>query len=347
MRSALARHLIFATVLACAAPAIAAPFCADLFRGTKAHEHVGFSDADARLIRHATKKIDGFLGPLRRPSPIVAKIEAYYFSFFHAELSRIGFAFARKPLRIRSLAVFSHEYGHAIFEANLRITLDGRTQRLAEHPRALTKAMERLENDPEYRALNKRRYQLLFDENNPAELLAIDKRLEAILARESQVLGAKAQAEWEELRFLTLPYDELFADLIAVLHARDPRAVADGFGITKSAPYRAVDEAGKTILEFNDRAYRPRDFTAKPAIETFYPNDIHFAYTFFDPIRAPLWETVSALKPADYGNFLAAYVRATEKHVELRRGKDHTQDALALNAEFLELLLTELSAGAR
>ena len=131
------------------------------------------------------------------------------------------------------------------------------------------------------------------------------------------------------------PYNELYGDIIAALHTRDPRVLYSVIGSVNAR-------------EANSNAIAVRDFTAHPDYRAWNhePSSYSNAYMMFDPARGSMWKMyMNGIAEKDRGTFLRAYLSAARAHVLMRIQRKETPDQLhpasQLNQEFVKLLIEE------
>lgn len=187
-----------------------------------------------------------------------------------------------------------HEYAHVIFRANIDLL-----------------GAPELHDDLPDSVLLGDLMSLSFSESGPLQC--------------SQKRTAEGEALYEKLfknDYFTFhaiklgAYDELFADILAVLYEGRANAVYEALG---GDQVNWQDKYGLSLPE----GYRGRDFSYGVALEdwredkpkiAFYdflgtPSDF---YNVLDPLRKPLWDRyLKNLKPDQYASFIKAYLRAT------------------------------------
>lgn len=148
-------------------------------------------------------------------------------------------------------SVFSHEYGHAVFDQVA-------VKALPLYSQIIAIKMKQSEID----------LKILHEQPSPAirnELHAQQKALDGELIKMPPVL---------HLYILSLPYNELFADVIAVYQMQD-----------KSAIYKALDNPNVKHHQFGPDALDARDFAADNKLEGWSDNSPH---GMFGPVRSYL-----------------------------------------------------------
>ncbi len=337
--------LLVSILFTAAEPAWAAVSCKEIFNtGTAV---IGFSIPDTRLVRHATSQINRLLGPLNVPNISINKSARYIEDYsFNGLENRLNFNLGPKPLRISSLTLFAHEYGHAIFGANFIVKLRGETYHLPDIARTYDGIRAKVKEDPEYRKL-KEEWQKIRFSSEQDKIKELNVQMNAISRRITASIDTGLEFEMHGLQFMVMPYNELFADLTAAMYTGNGAAVADSMQIAKQAPFQVRNESGtvlKTYREKNAIIFRPRDFTVDIPIEEFMPDGGRTVfYTLLDPVRSQIWKQyVSKTAPENYGLILTAFIRAAEKHLNVRQLRGETSadidqiDASAFNREFIE-----------
>ena len=174
------------------------------------------------------------------------------------------------------------------------------------------------------------------------------------LLMQMSIFSKRTEQARGQLRWMSLVYNEFFADLISSLRAENGSAVAEGLGIPGEGPFEVKTESGMvhtTYYKNSPASGRPRDFTVEIPIENFQADEgINLHYTLLDPARFVIWNNYVANTPREqYGLILEAFIRASEKHLELRLKRGETTatfdsiNASEFNHEFLEIFRDEMN----
>lgn len=306
-----------------------------------------FQGNDARLISHVIHKIQSFTGSLRKPdTKVVDNQDSYLGSSYHGEHDSILFRMAKnRNMRIHSLTILAHEYGHAFFEKNLTFSIAGQLRTMPEAFRDANRIYEEAVSNPNYKAL-KAELMLLqqrFHSLTPQERIIFDAKTDELnsMYRERTSGLAELREKVSSFKFITTPYSELFADTVGVMFAGNGRAVADALKLPENSPFDLRDESGQNILTTyraeDNLNLRPRDFTVNTASKEFLPdmrqNSRGIIYTALDPVRSHIWTNylVNAQR-YEYELILRAILVATREQVLLRLERKET-DIFQLNFE--------------
>jgi len=174
-------------------------------------------------------------------------------------------------------AVIAHELAHEVFHLTLKKRfpeLDDLRIRTAEESRKRTQARA-----DEYDRLKKERDLLadLMTKESPRTKASSAKlaELEAAMAKNKKAVTDQGLAGMWHGRPLDGPYNELFADVVAVIYARDPEGMRDGIYFT------GADKDSRKSAHW-------RDFDGPPGPVPWSEGEEHVA---LQPTRKWLWES--------------------------------------------------------
>jgi hypothetical protein len=328
--------------------------CERLFRDNTFFRITGFENKDTRLIAHTLNGVDKLLNFLNKPKTWVRQdVTNYLFSQYTLENDLIRFTFPkRKEYRLKSAAVVAHEYGHAYFEHNIQIPLNGKIQTIAKTQAEVTAAKNKIKTSTEYQSLKKTLLEIQRVSPGSNALPVILKKLSDYETTEMEKqFEPGIEKKLRTLDDLYSPHNELFADLVAALYANNGAAIANALGFPYMAPYLSQNEQDSGSTEYrknHPNLPRPRDFTQKIEIENFVADKGLEPYTILDPVRSILWEKYVLKSSAqDYPKIINAYLRAVETHVQilLERGDQNKTSTESFNREFLKLFEEQMKKG--
>ena len=157
----------------------------------------------------------------------------------------------------KTLPVWAHEYAHSVFNESLAKKSD-RFKKILEYFKKREELKIKIKKS--YRLYPKRLYD---------QYLKIEAVIAAIISDYNRLAA----------------YDELFADIFAVLYFNDPKA------ITKSFTYSTMSDLSKYYA-------KERDFTEYQNPDTFTPTD-HLGHDYLWPARYEFWQKVKSCPRTD------------------------------------------------
>lgn len=250
----------------------------------------------------------------------------------------IGLAeFQSTPEKVET--VYAHEFAHISFAEHMVLSVGGQRNTFNHWLNNLNEERANLAANPNYlKLINK------INELSQAGEGKNKKKIERVAEMLNQQFGVdKWNEKYSEFMFkmkFLLPYNELYADIVAVLTKNNPSAVAEALDLN--------DPQGDLYSlhrQNNPEAGRPRDFAATISFKDWQhespEGDIN---TLFDPVRSVLWKLfLNKANAEQKENFLKAYLSATEEHAELRLQRmdnlETIENAEKLNREFLQLII--------
>jgi hypothetical protein len=242
--------------------------------------------------------------------------------------------------RQRALAVLAHEYGHAIFDVHFRIGI--RTKAEESLYLGFTEKMIAAKHGvPEAEA----RWKTLLEASSDQAESARQEWLRLLSAADREQIPFRMHHL--SLQVITLPFNELFADHVAVALGKRPSAMAEGLRISKQYPFFAADPdadyitVGEPFRRPVHPTARPRDASAQIDYKNWISEDgSKRIYTLLDPARSQIWKKYRKQLQSQPGLFLKSYLDATAQLIRRRGGVGGWREPHPerLNREFVFLL---------
>jgi hypothetical protein len=252
-----------------------------------------------------------------------------------------------------STAILSHEYGHAIFDKNMRDLSPS------------WKAFE-FESETILEKFNKARAEFIdatmatAKASTPQETAAADLRRGKALDEMTKV--GQRMSDLLKMRAVSSAYHELFADTVAVVRFQDPRIIYDaltGGALIKSAVDYNKDPATKEKVRFSEKDLlriniENRQFDKswgdahmqqwlKDINGTIANKDIH-PYLLLAPARAALWDVIKnkVKNPQEQKQILTKMVSVIRRHYE--ENFKNMEDARSINPlQFNQSLIRDIN----
>lgn len=307
-----------------------------------------FTEKDVRLIKGVIARVQNFARDLQLPQVTVVEGKP---SYLHKDrLLKLKMTHL-KPDRLNSAVKAAHEYGHALFDTNLTVRFNNELVNPSEAMHALNLREEAIFNSPAYLAeANSLKEKINYMKAN-YEQLAPEDRKYRLLEEDLKYLPRKyADKEINDQRnilseiiFSTMPHSELFADLVAVIAAKDGKAVA------KALQPGGLDAPDKVVPW-------SRDFTKPVEVNGFRLTNTSFfesteLYEKFDPVRSHLWKHyLSKPEFKNHAALLKAFLAATATQVERNLAQFNPRLTVNIrlrledsNKELIELLDREMA----
>ena len=216
--------------------------------------------------------------------------------------------------------VIVHEYGHALFDVYMNKELP-----IWVHIDAWLAKRRKLED---YR--EKLETQLWTFEDAPIH--ALMSKI-ALLSKNMDILDQKI----EETNLMTLSraYNELFADVIAVLYYKDGAILSDMFSIA-AAPFEEEEKKFPVYVRNFTLEHTPEWIEAAPK-----KNSHFFAYAYGAPSRSYLWKHYLSQPEVQKnpGRFLKGLLKSIRNEIERRLNEKQMQISVA---DFNQRLQAEL-----
>lgn len=252
--------------------------CSDLFIPADHHGALGFNSKDSRLIRSTMRRIDGLIGG-QLNTPVVTVLKGQDFQIDFANRIEINLPAKGRSRWVAAIG-FAHEYGHAYFMRNLLVAMAGQEVLFYDQARAVLEKSKTRSADH------------VVEEKDKIEFKTTDDAYEMLA-----------------------PYNELFADMTAVVLARDGTSIAEVVGILYST-------------NSNNR-----DFT-KPRNPVVGHNS-YSIYNQLNKVRFHIWKNyLSKAEPADYPVIFKTFMVATRIHFERRQAYAHTENQWSFNYNY-------------
>lgn len=311
-----------------------------------------FLESDKIDLLRIIEGIDKILSSLERPQveilPVAEVGDAYQLN------GKIGVTLRQgQDSRKMSLAVFAHEYAHAYFATGFKLPFEGQYLTQEQIVERLKQTAEKVYGDLREPELWKKWQDQIKLKNEEATQQA-KTDWENAITRGVRLL-APLESLYRNYSHIILPYNELFADLIAVSLFGKASVIADALGIPKVYPFIGFDS--EALLKRHsaqyrkdfDLALRPRDFSQNIDVRDFVPDPDLMHYTLLDPTRSYVYRKYKEyITGAKGGSFAKAYLEATQEHTQ-RRVKRFGTDGKSnesprqINREFIFHLRKALS----
>ena len=232
----------------------------------------------------------------------------------------------------------AHEVGHASFLQHLLLEIDGLRGNFLQITEAVLRKERAIAANPET--------QKAWDEIQAQAPTMSPEAHQKMVFEFAKKLGLDQIHDRKEqvrmMNYLLFPYNELYADLVAVLVFNDKKAVFNSIEKVKDRPHRTVREK-----PFHTEL-RERDFTQIINFKLWAESpEVMDFYSPFDPVRGVIGRLfLNDINSEQKSLLLRAFLNATRRHVQVRilRGENaYTNQHVAteLNQEFLRLLVEE------
>ena len=295
----------------------AAPICEDLFSNVRFVKMAAdLQDKELLPFKNTVDSINGFLGELTAPQNISINVHRVIEdpgARPHEGLLKIGLQLGRElgPSRTYtknptfSQAILAHEYGHLIFRENFIRIEPKMREAEAVFPQTLEPRKKVDTLDAELDLLRKQLPTLSWDEKS-----VVWKRMHELETEKNQLIAQVMELMQipTKLNERLDPYDEFFADVVAVLQTENPSAVSEATKFTI-----LQQKVGKPkLLKFSDDS---RDFQNKIQRPLYYGK-----HEYFLTVRAHLWNSYLASQSLLHGSkakILSAVYAAVAKEAQL------------------------------
>ncbi len=294
-----------------------------------------FAPKEATLIRGVIRRLQKLASEVVIPTPDIEKKSENYLESSYRSLGNkllLGFSNEREDI-YKSLVVMAHEYGHAIFDLNIIFNFEGHQLNSLQIASMVAQIRQEIISRDDYKAammgLREKSKNLNF--RTQFEEDAIFKRFGG---DEYYRLSQLAK----NLSDIMITHNELFADMVAVMLAKDGNAVANVF--KGSHP----DSSGDL-----SRSFLPQTPIKGYTNGAFDPGNQF--YEILSPARSFLWShCLSTLPRENYPKLIKAYLRAAQAHLNALLATGETprnlwlhQDAEKINPDFIKFLETEIN----
>lgn len=288
----------------CASSAFAQSRCESLFsseytlQGRVEVESAALQGPKAEDFAKTLSEIESLLSPLEIPKQSTVRVgTAFRASSFNAENFEIYVGLRPDSMgkvhpKINQTTL-AHEYGHAIFEHNLLKDLES-YKGIKEDALTLEKRLQ--EKVEEAKQLAYRSQVTFHNKEKKAELenLAIDK------AYEAKAMSEKLQ-NMRRYWLIRSAHHELFADTIALVMTRDPKAVSDLLtSREKEAQVKKHSSNDINMRDFTDGRHHLNEqrWEKEQVLFSGFFGDVYYAFL---PARWELWKiTKNKIKSDNY-----------------------------------------------
>ncbi len=281
--------------------------CSAIFSRTKLNiNNKGASQQFVESLRKALLEVNNNLDPLKQP--VGYRIDLYkaikHTSNYNGPLNQFGvirsseyYSVITKSGKMHSVhpeyskAIAVHEYGHEVFAQNIgQYITNTRVQEFFKGRELIFK------NQQQTSVLRQKIEKLKRAGLNNEEIIEHPYFVEFVKRRDLIDKGLNAYSINEKQKNIIISYDELFADVIAVIGTNRPRAV-----------YRANNAGG--------RGHTGRDFTAHTPLRSWKGASLH---EMFSPTRSHLWKQYLSHPKFQYEKpkILEALLRAIGKEID-------------------------------
>ena len=352
------KQFVFWGALMLVVPAFSAgPSCAEIFRNKKEEDQnnpktiIVQAVNDNSLQKHllyVAAEINSSRGWINTPEiDLEIANRPVDVSFFNPMLGLISMGHGlngRSPF-MRDV-IFSHEYSHAIFLENFKISWNGQQITLKELIQMARMEVQDFSEAPHLRSLeqNVQELEATLQLAKQAKNLRVAAQLKQLLADAVAERAPYQQAMdlFEQLHDMLMSYNELFADSLPVLLRQDPHAMT-------TALYKGKEDGLEAVRDMlvnrnnNMDAPAPRDFVMT-SIEG-WKHELNDTYTLLDPSRGVLWELYMKDLPREkIPVFIKTFLETVSAHLAARQGRGESLDPsvkkvdpAALNREFLRI----------
>ena len=251
-------------------------------------------------------RVDGLLGELIIPRGVPITIgKGFIFSSFDTVRQQVFVGIRPQEMGFKNPAVnihtLNHEYGHAIFEMNL----------LQRSPEFRLFREKYIQNEKEIDVLQMEINRLENEVNVKPELQETVVKLKAQL----KLMKKQHRAELGKYNF-TSGLHEIFADLTAVIAAKDPRAI-EKIARKQDETYKAHSSDTLKLRDFSEGEHhlsRQRWQKEHPFYAQF-AGDVYYAFL---PVRWEIWSLIKTrMHGAEYEKALLGKVfTILQKHLE-------------------------------
>lgn len=294
------------------------------------------NEDEAHMKGPVLQKILETLGPLVPHSlniELVSDLHVLSSILLHGKDVKLGLHEASKEhLDI----ILAHEIGHASFLQHFPLKLRGREGSFIDLIEALKVERDQIASSPEFKTqLNEATKEMV----KTGDFAGFETRKKDILRElgiEDIMLAAQEMHQVEE--FLR-PYNELYADLVAVLYSGRLSAPAEVTESVAKRPFRSIGE------ERFHPEIRERDFSTLINFKLWTPK-VHELASYFslDPARGALGKLyLENVRPEDKAKLLQAFLTATKIQFDIRRSIGETaenqESAVEVNREFVRIYL--------
>jgi hypothetical protein len=233
------------------------------------------NDKEIRPFRQTITNVNSFLGELEIPKNVnitVYGIHGNPAASLHLPEINIGIRYGvsskKRPQKIDtknpiySEAILAHEYGHLVFRENYR--------KLEPQQRNAEEAYFELIASQKESKLIAGKIEILMAKASSAqgdEKISLQKQIQDLFDEETRVQqkGLRAMEVVDQVDSVVSPYNEFFADVVAVLHTENSNAISDAVTFTsKNQMIRGQAQAkfSRDSRDFGNNIRHPKEMEA-------------------------------------------------------------------------------------